>query len=116
MSPDFSKGDCVRVRRQRKSLGDNTCPYWEAPDEVVVKEAHGLYGIQVDPQRLDDVHVNCLMITVNSPRSTVPLKYTEVVARVPSQFEEDTYEYNVKKVLGQRTHRKRLLFKVRWEG
>ena len=33
---------------------------------------------------------------------------------MPSQFEEDTY--NVKKILGQRTHRKRLQFKVRWEG
>ena len=33
---------------------------------------------------------------------------------MPSQFEEDTY--NVKEILGHRTHRKRLLFKVRWEG
>ena len=33
---------------------------------------------------------------------------------MPSQFEEDTY--NVKKILGHRTHRKRLLFKVLWEG
>ena len=33
---------------------------------------------------------------------------------MPSQFEEDTY--NVKKILGHRTHRNRLLFKVRWEG
>ena len=33
---------------------------------------------------------------------------------MPSEFEEDTY--NVKEILGHRTHRKRLLFKVRWEG
>ena len=33
---------------------------------------------------------------------------------MPYQFEEDTY--NVKQILGHRTHRKRLLFKVRWEG
>ena len=33
---------------------------------------------------------------------------------MPSQFEEDTY--NVKKILSHRTHRKRLLFKVRWES
>ena len=33
---------------------------------------------------------------------------------MPSQFGEDTY--NVKKILSHRTHRKRLLFKVRWEG
>ena len=44
----------------------------------------------------------------------MPLRYTEDVARVPSQFAEDTY--NVKKILGHRTHRNRLLFKVRWEG
>ena len=31
---------------------------------------------------------------------------------MPSQFEEDTY--NVKKILGHRTHRERLLFKVGW--
>ena len=54
------------------------------------------------------------MKTVNSPRSPVPLNYTDEVARVPSQFEEDTY--NVKKILGRRTHHKKLLFKVRWEG
>ena len=53
------------------------------------------------------------MKTVNSPRSPVPLNYTKEVAGVPSRFEEDTY--NVKKILGHRTHRKRLLFKVRWE-
>ena len=33
---------------------------------------------------------------------------------MPSQFEEDTY--NVKRILGHRTHRKRLLLKVPWEG
>ena len=76
--------------------------------------AHDLYVIQVDQRRLVDVHVDCLMKTVNSPRSPVHLNYTEEVARVPSQFEEDTY--NVKKILGHRTRHKRLLFKVRWEG
>ena len=54
------------------------------------------------------------MKMVKSPRSPVPPNYTEELARVPSQFEEDTY--NVKQMLGHRTHRKRLLFKVRWEG
>ena len=114
MSPNFSKGDRVWVRRQRKNLGDKTCPYWDGPYEVVAKKAHDLYVIQVDQRRLVDVHVDCLMKTVNSPRSPVPLNYTEEVARVPSQFEEDTY--NVKKILSHRTYRKRLLFKVRWEG
>ena len=114
MSPNFSKGNRVWVRRQRKNLGDKTCPYWDGPYEVVAKKVHDLYVIQVDQRRLVDVHVDCLMKTVNSPRSPVPLNYTEEVARVPSQFEEDTY--NVKKILGHRTHRKRLLFKVRWEG
>ena len=33
---------------------------------------------------------------------------------MPSQFEEDSY--NVKKILAHRTHCKRFLFKVRWEG
>ena len=33
---------------------------------------------------------------------------------MPPQLEEDTY--NVKKILGHRTHRKGLLLKVRWEG
>ena len=33
---------------------------------------------------------------------------------MPSPFEEDTY--NVKKILSHRSYRKRLLFKVRWEG
>ena len=90
MSPNFSKGDRVWVRRQRKNLGDKTCPYWDGPYEVVAKKAHDLYVIQVDQRRLVDVHVDCLMKTVNSPRSPVPLNYTEEVARVPSQFEEDT--------------------------
>ena len=114
MSPNFSEGDRVWVRRQRKNLGDKTCPYWDGPYEVVAKKAHDLYVIQVDQRRLVDVHVDCLMKTVNSPRSLVPLNNTEGVARVPAQFEEDTY--NVKKILGHRTHCKRLLFKVRREG
>ena len=114
MSPYFSKGDRIWVRHERKILGDKTCPYWDGPYEVVAKRAHDLYVIQVDQWRLVDVHVDCLMKTVNSPRSPVPLSYTEEVARVPSQFEEDTY--NVKKILSHRTYRKRLLFKVRWEG
>ena len=33
---------------------------------------------------------------------------------MPSPFEE--YTYTVKKRLGHGTHRKRLLFKVHWEG
>ena len=61
----------------------------------MAKKAHDLYVIQVDQRRLVDVHFDCLMKTVNSPRSPLPLNYTEKVARVPSQFEEDTY--NVKK-------------------
>ena len=113
MSPNFSKGDRVWVRRQRKNLGDKTCPYWDGPYEVVAKKAHDLYVIQVDQRRSVDVHVDCLMRTVNSPCSPMPLNYTEGVARVPSQFEEDTY--NVKKIFGHHTHHKRLLFKVRWE-
>ena len=80
---------------------------------MVAKKAYNLYVIQLDQRRLVDVHVDCLMKTVNSPRSPVPLNYTEEVARVPSQFEKDTY--NVKKILGHRTHRDRLLFKVRSE-
>ena len=67
VSPNFSKGDRVWVRRQRKNLCDNTCPYWDGPYEVVAKKAHDLYVIQVDQQRLVDVHVDCLMKTVNSP-------------------------------------------------
>ena len=114
MSSNFSNGDCVWVRRQRKNVGDKTCPYWDGLSEVVAKKVHDLYVFQLDQQRLVDVHADCLMKTVNSPRSPVPLKYTEVVARVPSQFEEDTY--SVKNILGHRTHRKRLLFKVRWEA
>ena len=113
MSPNFSKGDRVWVCRQRKNFGDQTGPYCDGPHDVVAKKAHGLYVLQVDQQRLVDVHVDCLMKTVNSPRSPVPLNYTEEVARVHSQFEEDTY--NVRKILGHCTHCKRLLFKVRWE-
>ena len=101
MSSIFSKGDCVWVRRQRKNLGDKTCPYWDEPYEVLAGKAHDLYIIQVDQQRLVDVHVGCLMKTVNSPRSPLPLNYTEEVARVPSQFEEDIF--TVKKILGHRT-------------
>ena len=114
VSPDFSKGDHIWVRCQSANLGDKTCPYWDGPYEVVAKKAHNLYVIQVDQRRLVDVHVECLMKTVNSPRSPVPLNYTKEIARVPPKFEEDTY--NVKKILGHRIHRKRLLFKVRWEG
>ena len=113
-SPSFSKGDRVWVRRQCKNLGDKTFPYWDGPYEVVAKKAHDLYVIQVDQRRLVDVHVDCFMKTVNSPRSPVPLNYMEEVARVPSQFEEDNY--NVKKILVHRTYRKRLLFNVWWEG
>ena len=83
MSPNFAKGDCVWVRRQRKHLGDKTCPYWDGPYEVVAKKAHNLYVIQVDERRLVDVHVDCLMKTVNSARSPVPPNYTEEVAEVP---------------------------------
>ena len=107
MSPNFSKGDRVCVRRQLKNLGDKNCPYWDGPYEVVGKKAHDLYVIQVDQRRLVDVHVDFLMKTVNSPRSPVPPNETEEVARVPSPFEEDTY--NVKRILGHRTHRNRLL-------
>ena len=114
MSPNFSKGDRVWVRCHRKHLGDKTCPYWNVPYEVVAKKAHDLDDIQVDQRRLVDVHVDCLMKTVNSPRSSVPLNYTEEVARLPSQFEENTY--HLRKIFGHRTHRKRLLFKVLWEG
>ena len=114
MTPNFPKGDRVWVCRQRKSLGDKTCPYWDGPYEVVAKNAHDLYVFQLDQRRLVDARVDCLKKTVNSPRSPVPLNYTGEVARVPSQFEEDTY--NVKKILGHRTYRKRLLFKVRWGG
>ena len=114
MSPNFSKGDRVWVSRQRENLGDKTCPYCNGPYEVVPKKAHDLDVIQVDQPRLVDVHVDCLMKTVNSPRSHVPLNYREEVATVPSQFDEDTYK--MKKILGHRSHRKRLLFKVRWEG
>ena len=54
------------------------------------------------------------MKTVNSRRSPVPLNYTEEVARAPSRFAEDAH--NVKRISGHRTHRKRLLFKVRLKG
>ena len=80
----------------------------------MAKKAHDLHVIAEDQQWLVDVHVDCLMKTVNSPRPPLPLNYTEEVARVPSQFEEDTY--NVKKILGHRCHHKSLSFKVRWEG
>ena len=73
MSPNFSKGDRVWVRQQRKNLGDKTCPYWDGPYEVVANKAHDLYVIQVDQRRLVDVHVDCPMKTVNSPRSPIPL-------------------------------------------
>ena len=59
------------------------------------KKMQDLYVIQVDQRRLVDAHVDCLMKTVNSPHSPVPLNYTEEVARVCSKFEEDTY--NLKK-------------------
>ena len=114
MSPNFSKGDRVWVRRQCKHLGDKTCPYWHGPYQVVANSAHDLYVIPVDQRRLVDVQFDCLMKTVYSPRSPVPLNFTDEVARVPSQFEEDTY--NVKKILEHRTHRNILLFKVHWEG
>ena len=114
MSPNSSKGDPVWVCLQRKNVGDKTCPYWDGPCEVVAKKAHDLIVIQVDQRRLVEVHFDCLMRTVNLPRSPVPLNYTKEVARVPSQFEEDTY--NVKKILGHRTNHKSLLFKVRWKG
>ena len=89
MSPNFSKGGRVWVRGQCENLGDETCPYWDGPYEVVAKKAHNLYVIHVDQRRLVDVHVDCLMRTVHSPHSPVPLNYREEVARVPSQFEED---------------------------
>ena len=54
------------------------------------------------------------MKTIKSPRSPVPPNYMEDVARVPTQFDGDTF--HVKTILGHRTHRKRILFKVRWEG
>ena len=78
------------------------------------KKAHNLYVVQVDQQRLVDIHFDCVMKTVNSPRFSAPLNYTDEGARVPSQLREDTY--NVKKIFGHRTDRKRLLSKVRWEG
>ena len=90
MSPNLPKGDRVWVHRQRKNLGDKTCPYWDGPYEVVAKKAHDLYVIQVSQQRLVDIHLDCLMKTVNSPRCLVPLNYTEEVARVPSDILEDT--------------------------
>ena len=114
MSPNFSKGDRIWVRRQRKNLCDKTSLYWDGPYEVVAEEAHGLYGPQVDQRRPVDVHVDCLMKTVNPPCSPVPVDYTDEVARVPSQFEEDTY--NMKKILGHRTHGKPPILKVRCEG
>ena len=114
VSLKFSKGDRVWVRRQRCNLGDKTCPYWDGPSEVVAKKAHDLYVFQVDQRRLVDVHVDCLMNTVNSPCSPVPLNSTQEVVRLPSQSEEDTF--NVKTILGRHTHRNRLLLQVLWEG
>ena len=114
MSPNFSKGDRVWVRHQRKNLGAKTCPQPDGPYEVVAKKAHDPHVIQVDQRKLVDVHVDCLMKMIKPPRSAVPLNYTEEVARVPSESEEDTY--NVEKILGHRTHCERLIFKVRWEG
>ena len=58
MSPNFSKGDRVWVRRQRKNIGDKTCPHWDGPYEVVARKAHNLYVIQVDQRRLVHVHVD----------------------------------------------------------
>ena len=112
--PRFSEGDHVWVGRQRKNLGDKTCPYWDGPYEVVAKKAQDLYVIQVDQQELFDVHIACLVETVNSPPSHLPLNKTKEVTRAPSEFEEDTY--NVKKALGHCTHRKRLSLKVRSGG
>ena len=80
----------------------------------MAKKAQDLYVLQGVQGRLVDVHIESSMRAVNSPRSPVPLNLTEEVARVPSQFEEDTY--NVKKILCHHTYRKRLLFKVRCEG
>ena len=97
-----------------KNLGDKTCPYWNGLYQVVAKKAYNLYVIQVDQRRPMDVHVESLIKTVISPRSPMLLRYREVVATVPSQFEEDIY--NVKKILGHRTHHKTLLCKVRWQG
>ena len=51
--------------------------------------------------------------TQHRPHSVRPCGPALLAVGVASQFEEDTY--NVKKILGHRTHRKRLLFKVRWE-
>ena len=98
MSPNFSKGDRLWVCRQHRNVGNKTCPYWHWPYEVVAKKAHDVYVIQVDQWRLGDIHADCLMKTVKSPRSTVPLRYTEEIPRVPSQFEVDSY--NVKKYGG----------------
>ena len=58
MSLNFSNGDRVWVCRQRKNLGDKTCPYWDGPYEVVAKKAHDFYAIQVDQRRLADVHLD----------------------------------------------------------
>ena len=102
MSCNFSAADRVWVVRQRKNFGNNKCPYGDGPYEVLTKKAHDFSVIQVDQRRPVDVHVDRLMKLVNSPRSLVPLRYGEGVARVPSKFEQDTY--NVKKMLGHRPH------------
>ena len=75
MSPNFSKGDRVWVRRQHENLADTTCPYWDGPREVVAKKSHDLYVIQVDQRRAVDVHIDSVMEMVNSPLSPVPPNY-----------------------------------------
>ena len=90
MSSNFSNRDRVWVCCQRKKIADRVCPYWDGPYIVVAKKAQDPYAIPVDQRRLVDVHVDCLMKTVNSLHSLVLLNYTEEVARVPSKFEEDT--------------------------
>ena len=59
MPPNFSKADCIWVRRQRQNLGDKTCPYLDGSYEVVARKAHNPYVFQVDLRSLVDVHVDC---------------------------------------------------------
>ena len=80
----------------------------------MAKKALDLNVIHMDQRELADVHLDCFMKAIDLPRSPMPLKYTEEVARLSFQFEEDTS--NVKMILGHRKHRRRLLFRVRWEG